>query len=228
MPKFNAGAGKLLTVALVVLVAGVIADYTDEELAALEELKEAGLLDDVAIDQLIEEYEAAYMGEEYDYDLEEDYGILDEASDRGGPRRRRKPGVGTRRFQRPTLFQMIQKRFFLGGGRPQGRPQSGYGAPKRPQYKPRPSYGAPKYKPKPKKKRPSYKKPKPSYHKPEPKPSYHKPEPKPSYHKPEPSYNEPENNDEYGSPQAPVEHEDEYGSPQAPAESSYQAPHTVH
>ena len=104
---------QLLTVALVVLVAGVIADYTDEELAALEELKEAGLLDDVAIDQLIEEYEAAYMGEEYDYDLEEDYGILDEASDRGGPRRRRKPGVGTRRFQRPTLFQMIQKRFFL-------------------------------------------------------------------------------------------------------------------
>merc|ERR1711953_939688 len=150
--------------AMVVLVAGVSAEYTDEEMEALEDLKEAGLLD-ADIDQLIEEYEAAYMNEEYDYDLDEDYGELDEASERGGPRRRRKPGVGIRRFQRPTLFQMIQRRFFLGGGRPQKRPQSVYGAPKRPHYKPRPSYGAPKYKPKPKKKRPSYhQKPKPSYH----------------------------------------------------------------
>ena len=138
-----------------VLISSVITEeYSDEELAALEELKQAGLLD-ADIDQLIEEYEATYNNEDYDYALDDEFSEVDEASDRGGPRRRRKkPGVGGRRAQRPTLFQMIQKRFFLGGGgRPQRRPQSGYGAPKRPSYKPhKPSYGPPKYKLKPKKK----------------------------------------------------------------------------
>ena len=117
---------------IVAFVTGAIAvDYTEEELAALEDLREAGLLD-VEINQLIEEYEAAYNDEDYDYDLDDDYSDTTGVSERGGPKRRRRPGAGNRRIQRPTLFQMIQKRFFLGGGRSQRRPQSGYGAPKRP------------------------------------------------------------------------------------------------
>ena len=141
---------QLLIVAIVVLVSGANTEqYSDEELAALEQLKEAGFLES-DIESLLEEYEAAYGDEDYEYELDEDYGDLDSASERGGPRRRKRP-VGGRRAQRPTLFQMIQKRFFLGGGgRPQRRPPSGYGAPKRPSYKPhKPSYGPPKYKPKP-------------------------------------------------------------------------------
>lgn len=128
-------------------------EYSDQDIAALEELREAGV-SEVDINELVEEfdeYEAAYYNED-----------LDEASERGGPRRRRKPaGIrGRPAPSRPTLFQMIQKRFFLSGGGGNRRP-SGYGPPK-PQ-----GYGPPK------KQRPSYHKPKPQYH-PRPKPQVHK------------------------------------------------------
>ena len=83
------------------LIGGAITEkYSDEELATLEELKNAGLLES-DIQQLIEEYEATYNGEDYDYNLDEDEEDIDEASDRGGPRwKRRRPGAGKRKGQR--------------------------------------------------------------------------------------------------------------------------------
>ena len=71
-------------------------DFTDEETAALEELREAGLLE-ADIEELLENtYEDEnYVDKEpfdglikYDYDdfIDQDL-IPDEASDRGGPRK---------------------------------------------------------------------------------------------------------------------------------------------
>ena len=78
--------------ALVVIVVAKGEDFTDEEIAALEEFREAGLLE-ADIEMLLENTSAdEYYGDdliEYDHDEFKDQGLIpDEASDRGGPRRR--------------------------------------------------------------------------------------------------------------------------------------------
>ena len=107
-------------------------EYTEEELSALNDLKQAGILDS-DIEELIDDYESNFEEYEY-YDNEDDDYVVDDVSERGGPRRRKRPKLSKRRKQpRLSLLQMIQKRFFLVGRKQQQRPY--YGAPKRPNYK---------------------------------------------------------------------------------------------
>merc|ERR1719483_1814722 len=139
-------------------------DFTDKETKALEELRAVGLLDaDIAelLEDVYDEYE-----DEFEYKNQDI--TPDQASDRGGPRRRRRPsnkrkqqGLGPR----PNALQVLASRLFFNAGNRDSRPAASYGPPKhKPSYgRPRPAYGPPK-----KQKRPSYHKPKPTYQKPEP------------------------------------------------------------
>merc|ERR1712083_320662 len=181
---------KVVNIVLAFIAVSFADEFTEEEQAALEVLREAGLLD-VDVEELLEK---SYDTEYYDY-KEDTTGLIDydtkdlppdNASDRGGPRRRRRPGNQRKRQvlgPRPNALQVLASRLFFGAGSRGSRPAANYGPPKKkPSYgRPKPAYGPPK-----KKKRPTYHKPTPSYE-----------EPKPSYH-------EPEKEDEYGSPQAPV------------------------
>merc|ERR1719483_159345 len=167
-------------------------DFTDKETKALEELRAVGLLDaDIAelLEDVYDEYE-----DEFEY---KDQDITpDQANDRGGPRRRRRPsnkrkqqGLGPR----PNALQVLASRLFFSAGNRDSQPAASYGSPKRPRYGPpkhKPSYGRPRpaYGPPKKKKRPSYHKPKPTYNK-----------PKPTYEEPKPSHENPAEQDEYGS-----------------------------
>merc|ERR1711892_937978 len=230
----------LLLVQVISVVLGE--DFSEEEQAVLEELKEAGLLETNIYELLERSDDGEYYNEEpfdglIDYDVTDynDHDLIpDGLRDRGGPRRRRRP-TNQRKRQglgpRPNAFQVLTSRLFFGAGNRGSQPSTNYGSPKKkrkpPYSRPKPAYSPPK-----KKKRPSYHKPKPTYNKPAPAPTYE--EPKPSYQEPEEedeygssqapvsSYAEPaEENGEYASPQAPVKQEsDEYGSPKAPVYSA--------
>merc|ERR1712212_1302355 len=69
---------------LVIIVDAVDEEFTEEEIVALEELRAAGLLD-ANIEELLEE--------DSDYDYENYSDEIDGASERGGPRRRRRPSI---------------------------------------------------------------------------------------------------------------------------------------
>ena len=115
-------------------------DFTDEEDAAIAELKEAGLLD-ADIEKLLDEaYDEYYLNNEDYYESDDEFTeyefedeLPDTASDRGGlgPGRRRRPGHHRRR-QRPgtkrTLLQLLISRL-LGTGHTNRRPTAGYGPP---------------------------------------------------------------------------------------------------
>merc|ERR1711892_702574 len=201
----------LVAVFASVLVAAV--EFTEEETAAIAELKEAGLLE-VDIEKLLDEaYDELYPADE-SYDELLDLASLDIASDRGGPGRRRRPGQH-RRHQRPetrrSLLQILVSRL-LGVRRRVSHPSAGYGLPTKTRHGPpkhKPSYVRPK--PHEKKKRPPpYKTPKPAYRKPS-KPLTESP------HSP--------SNGEYGDV---IDGLDEYEEPKAPVQSalepSYSAP----
>merc|ERR1711892_682057 len=201
----------LVAVFASVLVAAV--EFTEEETAAIAELKEAGLLE-VDIEKLLDEaYDELYPADE-SYDELLDLASLDIASERGGPGRRRRPGQH-RRHQRPetrrSLLQILVSRL-LGVRRRVSHPSAGYGLPTKTRHGPpkhKPSYVRPK--PHEKKKRPPpYKSPKPAYSKPS-KPLTESP------HSP--------SNGKYGDV---IDGLDEYEAPKAPVQSalepSYSAP----
>ena len=149
-------------------------DFTEEEDAAIAELKEAGLLD-VEIEKLLDDaYDEYYLEDGDDNGTNDEFIIYDSkdelpdtASDRGGPGpgRRKRPGQHRRR-QRPgtkrNLLQLLVSRL-LGSGKTNRHHTAGYGPPR--PHKHKPAKRKPK-KPKKKKRRPSYQKPAPSYNRP--------------------------------------------------------------
>ena len=104
--------------------------FTDEEEAALEELREAGLLD-VDIEKMLDDIYDEYYDDDMNFDGLIDYNIEnfedsppDKASDRGGPRKRL-PRPPIRRRQpvvRKNLLQILIARFFGGQRRRNSRP----------------------------------------------------------------------------------------------------------
>ena len=113
-------------------------EFTNEEREALEELRKAGLLE-VNAEKLIED-----IDNEYDVETPVQDEIPDEVSERGGPRRQRRP-TNKRNKQglrlRPNAFQFLASSLFSGAGSRDSRPAINYGQPKHP------SYGPPKQKP---------------------------------------------------------------------------------
>ena len=145
-----------------------------------DEDKDAGLLE-IHTDEIYEDIFGKYADDEFP----QKYILTDSASDRGGHRRKQRPG-NKRREQglgpRPNVFQILASQFFSGAENRNSRPAPSHDAPKRPSFglqlhKTKPTYHMLKsnYGPSEKKKEGlSYHKPKSSYHK--TKPTFKKPE----------------------------------------------------